>query len=118
MYTSDSETLPASHDGVLSLIDVATGQARPVEPQLATSSGLRQALWSADGKSLFCSWREPDDRLTLLQVFLDGRPPLPLVRPRDASRAAQRADWTTDGRRYFFTITRYEGDISIVEVKQ
>ncbi len=117
-WSPDGKMLATSHDGVLSLIDVATGQARPVEPELATSSGLRQALWSADGKSLFCNWREPDGRLTLLQVFLDGRPPVPLVRARDASRAAQRADWTTDGRRYFFTITRYEGDISIVEVKQ
>jgi hypothetical protein len=29
-----------------------------------------------------------------------------------------RADWATDGRRYVYTVTQYEGDVSTVEVGQ
>jgi Tol biopolymer transport system component len=116
-WSPDGKTLAATHDGVISLIDVATGQARPIEPEVTTSAGVRQALWAPDGKSLYYRGREPDGRLTLFQLFLDGRPGFPLVRPRDASRATPRADWATDGRHLFYTITRYEGDISVVEVK-
>ena len=40
-----------------------------------------------------------------------------LVRPRDASRAGTRTDWFTDGRRLYFTIARYEGDVSTIEIR-
>jgi Tol biopolymer transport system component len=77
----------------------------------------RQLAWSPDGRSIYYRLRETDGRLTLILLPLNGGPPVPLVRQRDASRAGPRSDWTTDGRRFFFTIHNYEGDISTVEVR-
>jgi serine/threonine protein kinase len=61
--------------------------------------------------------REPDGRLSLILLHSNGARPDTLVRPRDASRAALRADWTTDGKRFFFTINKHEGDVWTVEVR-
>ena len=68
-------------------------------------------MWSADGRSVYYRVREPDGRLALLALPVDGKPPVTLVRQRDASKTGARSDWTTDGRRFFYTIQRYEGYI-------
>jgi Tol biopolymer transport system component len=116
-WSPDGTRLAATVGDSFCLIDVNSGRVSPVSPPLAGTTGLYQAIWAADGRSLYYRTREPDGRLTLLQVPLNGRPPFPLVRQRDPSRAGPRNDWTTDGRRFYFTISQYEGDISVVELK-
>ncbi|HEU5153864.1 MAG TPA: hypothetical protein VFU03_03995, partial [Gemmatimonadales bacterium] len=109
--------LVGTHAGVLSLIDTTTWTATPLPGPVETTQGARGALLTADRSVVYYRGREPDGRLSLIRVHLNGTRPDTLVRPRDASRAALRADWTTDGKRFFFTINKYEGDIWTVEVK-
>ncbi len=106
-----------THAGVLSVIDPVTWRATPVPGPIATSQGVRGGIMTADGLGVYYRAREPDGRLSLLLLHLNGSRPDTLVRPRDATRAALRGDWTTDGKRLFFTINKYEGDIWTVEVR-
>jgi eukaryotic-like serine/threonine-protein kinase len=117
-WSPDGTHLAGTVGDALCLIDVRTGRVTPIEPPLSGGSWLYQAIWAADGRSLYYRGREPDGRLTLLEVPLDGRPPFPLVRQRDPSRAGPRNDWTTNGRQFYFTVSQYEGDISVVELKR
>jgi Tol biopolymer transport system component len=79
--------------------------------------------WSPDGRFIaFVEggsrlWHGANGRLTLLSIPLDGKPPTAVVRQRDASKSGARSDWATDGRRFFFTVPRYEGDVWTVEVR-
>jgi serine/threonine-protein kinase len=109
--------LVTTQGGVLSVIDTGTWKASPVPGPVETSQGARGALFTPDGSGVYYRGREPDGRLSLTLVHLNGARPDTLVRPRDASRAALRADWVTDGKRFFFTINKYEGDIWTVEVR-
>jgi hypothetical protein len=82
-----------------------------------TSAVSHVVLWSSDARSLYYRQRETDGRATLLAIPVSGGPPVALVRQRDASRSSPRSTWYTDGRLYFFTIDRYEGDISTLDVR-
>jgi hypothetical protein len=77
----------------------------------------RIVAWSSDSRSVYYRERELDGRLTLLSIPLDGKAPTAVVRQRDASKSGARSDWATDGRRFFFTVPRYEGDVWTVEVR-
>jgi eukaryotic-like serine/threonine-protein kinase len=115
-WAPDGTWLAALQDGAVVAISQATGKARVLLP----SNGMSRAsspIWSPDGRSVWFRRREPDGRLTLLAIPVAGGTPAVLVEPRDPGRSGPRSDWTTDGRRLFFTIGRYEGDISVVNVK-
>jgi TolB protein len=116
-WSPDGSQLAGLQNGALVTVAVATGQTRVLLPATGVSLPGRHPVWSADGRTVLYRRREPDGRLTLLAVPVNGGAPTVLVSTRDASRAGPRTDWTTDGRRFFFTISRYEGDISVVNVK-
>jgi eukaryotic-like serine/threonine-protein kinase len=116
-WSPDGGALAAVRDGALVIITVATGESRTLLPATGVSLPGRNPIWSADGRSVLYRRREPDGRLTLISVPVEGGPPTVLVQQRDGHRTGPRTDWTTDGRRLFFTISRYEGDISVVNVK-
>jgi Tol biopolymer transport system component len=116
-FSPDGRRLLATHDGHLSIIDAESWRDTPITPPILTAQGVRAGLWTADGRGVYYRGREPDGRLSLLLLHLDGSRPDTLVRPRDTSRASLRADWTSDGKRLFFTINSYEGDVWTVEVR-
>ena len=116
-WSPDGTRLAAVHDGAVVLVPLPAGEPAPIYRLPTILQTSRVPVWSADGRSVYYREREPDGRLTLLSIPVDGRPPVALVRQRDASRSGPRSDWTTDGRRFFFTISHYAGDISTVEVR-
>jgi eukaryotic-like serine/threonine-protein kinase len=116
-WSPDGTKLAAIHKDAVVVVPYPHG-----EPQilLRLPPGMRPArivFWSPDGRSVYYRLREPDGRLTLLSVPVDGKAPVTLVRQRDASSSGARSDWTTDGRRFFYTIQSHEGDIWTVEIK-
>jgi eukaryotic-like serine/threonine-protein kinase len=117
MWSPDGTRLAAIHQDAVVVLPYPRG-----EPQvlLRLPPGTRPArvlFWSPDGRSIYYRLREPDGRLTLLRLPVDGKPPVTLVRQRDASSSGARSDWTTDGRRFFYTIQSHEGDIWTVEIR-
>ncbi|MEP6472950.1 MAG: protein kinase, partial [Gemmatimonadota bacterium] len=117
-FSPDGSRLLTTHAGVLTLIDARSYAPTPVTPAIETTQGLRNAWWSADGRGFYYRMRESDGRLTLIYQPIGGGPRQILVRPRDASRSALRADWYADGKRLYYTITQYEGDVSTIEVRR
>ncbi|MEO8029644.1 MAG: protein kinase, partial [Gemmatimonadota bacterium] len=117
-WSPDGKRVLGTHEGRLQDIDVATGKATPFDPDVPTSQGLRYGLWAADGKGFYYRTRESDGRLTLFYQSLATHARQVLVRAKDASRSALRADWWTDGKRFVYTITQYEGDVSTIEVRE
>ena len=50
-------------------------------------------------------------------MALSGRAPELLVRFDDPERPTLRPEWATDGRRFYFTRTEYEGDVWVMELE-
>jgi Tol biopolymer transport system component len=116
-WSPNGNRLAALHDNTLAVITLPEKTVRTILPvPQSFQQGTRQVVWARDGRIYF-RVREPDGRLSLVSLSPDGGPPTVLVRPRDASRAGPRADWFTDGRRLYFTMSRYDGDVSIVEIR-
>ncbi len=116
-WSPTGNRLAALHDSSLAVISLPDRTVRPILPvPRSFQQGTRQVVWARDGRIYF-RLREPDGRLSLVSLSPEGGAPTTLVRPRDASRASVRADWFTDGRRLYFTISKYEGDVSTIEIR-
>ncbi len=55
-------------------------------------------------------------RSSIWSVPVSGGPPRLLVLFDDPTRPSHRAEFTTDGERFFFTITEHESDIWVMEL--
>jgi Tol biopolymer transport system component/tRNA A-37 threonylcarbamoyl transferase component Bud32 len=116
-WSPDGNEIATVHDGAVALVTINTGEVQRLYELPSGFPSTQNLFWSADGRSIYYRVREADGRLSLLQLPVNGGARVPLVQQRDASRAGPRFDWTTDGRRFFFTIQHYEGDIWTVEVR-
>jgi Tol biopolymer transport system component len=116
-WSPDGTRLAGIRDGAVSIIPYPAGDPVTLFRPPPATQPSRIAMWSPDGRSLYHRLREPDGRLTLLGLPVDGKPPVTLARQRDATKSGARSDWVTDGRRFFFTIHRYEGDVWTVETR-
>jgi Tol biopolymer transport system component len=116
-WSPDGTRLAAIRDGAVTLIPFPAGDPVVLFRPPPSTQPTRIVMWSADGRTVYYRMREPDGRLTLFGLPVDGKPPVTLVRQRDASKSGARSDWVTDGRRFFFTIHRYEGDVWTVEIR-
>jgi Tol biopolymer transport system component len=117
-WSPDGTRLAVLREGAIMLFSLPDRKLISLHRVPATSAVSLVVLWSSDGRSLYYRQREPDGRATLLAIPVSGGPPVALVRQRDASRSSARSTWFTDGRLYFFTIDRYEGDISTLDVRE
>jgi Tol biopolymer transport system component/tRNA A-37 threonylcarbamoyl transferase component Bud32 len=115
-WSPDGAHLAAMQNGQVVVIPYPNGTPRVLLRPPPATYPTRIVIWSQDGRSVYYRPREPDGRLTLLALPIDGKAPSTLVRQQDASKAGARSDWTTDGRRLFYTIQRHEGDIWTVEI--
>jgi Tol biopolymer transport system component/tRNA A-37 threonylcarbamoyl transferase component Bud32 len=116
-WSPDGTRLAAIHDGAVVIIPFPPGDPVVLFRPPPATQPTRSVMWSPDGRSVYYRLREPDGRLTFLGLPVAGKPPVTLVRQRDPSKSGARSDWITDGRRFFFTIHRYEGDIWTVEIR-
>jgi eukaryotic-like serine/threonine-protein kinase len=116
-WSPDGSRLAAIHKGSVAVVSYPGAKPAVLFQVPPATQPSRIVVWSADGRSIYYRRREPDGRLTLLELPLNGRPPITRVRQGDASKSGARSDWVTDGRRFFFTIHRYDGDSWTVEVR-
>jgi Tol biopolymer transport system component len=95
-------------DGTGERVIVRAGSGQYSEPEYA--------IWSRDGGTLYYKSYDRDGRSSIWGVPLAGGPPRLLVRFDVPSRRSLRREFATDGRRFYFTIARDEGDIWAIQL--
>ncbi|HMA42118.1 MAG TPA: protein kinase [Gemmatimonadales bacterium] len=109
--------LSAWTDGVW-LIPAAGGPARRASPPPETVSDREApwAYWSRDGRTIYCKSRDRAGRSLIWGVAATGEHLHTLVRFDDPARPSYYTSWTSDGRRFYFTINDRQSDIWIAEL--
>ena len=74
--------------------------------------------WAPVGSSLYVKGSNRDGQASFWNVPVAGGPPRLLVRFDDPDRPSGRQEFTTDGRRLFFTIDARESDIWVMALQQ
>lgn len=72
--------------------------------------------WSLDSQIIFYKGYSPDWRANFWSIPISGGTPKSIARFVDPSRSSNRSEFTSDGRRLFFTMTEKESDIWQLEL--
>jgi len=72
--------------------------------------------WSQDSRMVYYKAYDETEQTSFWAVPLEGGKPRLLVKFDDPTKQSSRPDFTTDGKRFFFTISKYEGDIWKMEL--
>ncbi len=72
--------------------------------------------WSSDAQTVYYKMTDSDGTSSLLAVPVAGGTPRLLVRFDDPSKPSSRVEFTTDGEHFYFTISRRESDIWLMEL--
>jgi Tol biopolymer transport system component len=81
-----------------------------------TEAAPELAQWSPDGRTVFYKAFDAAGRSTIWSVPATGGIPKILVRFDDPTRPSSRPEFTTDGKRLFFTIGNRQIDIWVMEL--
>ena len=73
-------------------------------------------LWAPDGRSIYYKALDAEGRASLWSIPAEGGQSKLLVRFDDPARPSSRAEFATDGKRFYFTIPERESDIWQMEV--
>jgi Tol biopolymer transport system component len=89
---------------------------------VATGDSVAQAApelahWSPDGRTIYYKAFDAAGRSSLWSVPATGGTPKLLVRFDDPARPSSRPEFTTDGKRFFFTIGNRQSDIWAMELR-
>ena len=77
---------------------------------------MDMARWSPDGQTIYIRGTRKSDGMACLLIAAPGGSPRVLVWFDDPSHPSYRADWTTDGQRFFFTIQDRQADIFVAQL--
>jgi Tol biopolymer transport system component/DNA-binding SARP family transcriptional activator len=89
------------------LLDSSDPAVRPV-PLLAQ--------WAPDGRTLYYKALEAEGRTSIWSISPEGGLPRLLVRFDDPAHLSSRAEFATDGKRFYFTVPERESDIWRMEL--
>ena len=81
------------------------------EPRIVTSFGYAP-LWNRNGETIYFR-----DQTGFWSVPVSGGEPRMLVEFDDPNRLPLRWEWSTDGENFYFTLTEYETDVSVMELE-
>ena len=68
-------------------------------------------MWAPDGRKIYYKALDAEGRASLWSIPAEGGEPKLLVRFDDPTRPSSRAEFATDGKRFYFTIPERESDI-------
>jgi Tol biopolymer transport system component len=87
-------------------------------PVPGTTAMPATARWSPDGQLVFFLGIDRQGRSSFWSIPAAGGPPTQIVRFDDPTRESNRTEFTTDGKRLYFTLAQKEGDVWVTEVVQ
>jgi len=107
-WSPDGRWIAGAVSSKLSLISPDGSEIRTLVPQ----GGV--PIWSSDGHTLYYKeWDQGD----IWRISVSGGEPELLVHFEDPERPCIRGDWASDGKRFYFTLTEYEGDVWVMELQ-
>jgi Tol biopolymer transport system component len=106
------------HDGVWLIAPEGGPPRQLVDVVHAGLPAPELALWSPDGRTIYYKAFNAAGHSSLWSVAASGGPPRLLVRFDDPSRPSSRPEFTTDGRRFYFTVTERLSDIWSMELRR
>ena len=101
-------------DGRIGLVSADSGAPRDLYVPGEGGPSAELAIFSADGRAVYFKSHDARGRATFWSLPATGGRPLP--RCDDQKRAANRFDFASDGRRFYFTIEDRQSDVWIAEV--
>jgi Tol biopolymer transport system component len=117
-WSPDGELIAYIGENCLRVIPPAGGNAR-VLVATANPDSLPAPwfpAWSSDGRTLYYKAYNTTRESSIWAVPVSGGATKMLVKFDDPSRQLSRLEFTTDGRRFFFTISKFESDIFVMEL--
>jgi len=102
----------------LEVINVPTGERRVVVPPDVVGTITQVGGWSVDSKTLYYRVLSPDGDYDIGQVSADGKNPHVIIRFDRPDRAPYRADFSTDGHNFYFTIGEHLADIWVMDFRK
>jgi Tol biopolymer transport system component len=87
-------------------------------PDPASALYFGNPIWSLDGRSVYFRALDSQGNPAIWSVPVTGGTPTLLVRFDDPVRQSLRGDFTTDGGRFYFTITSRESDVWVLTLER
>lgn len=115
-WSPDGRLLAVSMlDGSVSLVSPDSGPARVIYKSAPEDPKATETAWIDSGTIAFKS-RDAQGRAELWSIPVAGGRPRLLVRFTDPQRPSNRADFHTDGKRFYFSIEDRQSDIWVAEI--
>ena len=112
-WSPDGSTIVYLRDSGIWLIDPGGGA-----PRLLIDTGVQApsrkpllAQWAPDGRTVYYKALDAEGRASIWAIPAEGGTPRLLVRFDDPARPSPRAEFATDGKRLYFTVSERESDI-------
>jgi Tol biopolymer transport system component len=117
-WSPDGRAIVYVHDAALWLIAPEGGPPRRLlAPGDSTAPTPLLGVWSPDGRTIYYKALDTLGRASLWSVPAAGGVPTLLVRFDDPDRSSPRAEFTTDGKRFYFTVPERESDIWRMDIR-
>jgi Tol biopolymer transport system component len=103
-------------DGRIALVPSDSGAARALYVPGAGDPPAELAVFAPDGRELYFKSHDARGRASFWSIAVSGGRPRRLVRFDDPAWSSNRFDFTTDGRRLYFTVEDRQSDVWIAEI--
>jgi Tol biopolymer transport system component len=106
--------------GDVHLAPITGGPMRTLvqSPLAGTTATLGFARWSPDGRTVYFSAFDEEERSSFWSIPAEGGTPTLIVRFDDPTRESNRPEFATDGRRLYFTLSEKQGDVWVMEIER
>jgi hypothetical protein len=103
-------------DGRIRIVPADSGTQRDVYVPRAGEPLAEMAIYAASGRDLYFKSHDASGAASFWSVPITGGHPRRLVRFDDPTRASNRFDFASDGKRLYFTIEDRQSDIWVADV--
>ena len=99
----------------LAIMPVESGAERVVHTP-AADEGKQRAVFSPDGATIYTKRHDLDGQASFWAIPVAGGPPRMLVRFTDSAHPSNRAEFTTDGKRLFYSVEERQSNVWVADV--
>ena len=103
-------------DGRIGIVSADSGQQRDIYIPARGDPVAELAIYSADGRELYFKSHDEQGRASFWSMPATGGRPRLLLRFDDPSRASNRFEFASDGKRFYFTVEDRQSDVWLAEV--